>query len=323
MTGAETSRRDRGPLNRGFIYRERLGSVAPGTTVLAYLSRRYPHSPETVWRERIHAGEVLLDGAPVIPEMPLPYGGELAWHRPPWREPPAPMEFGILHADLQVLAVNKPAGLPTLPGGGFLDHTLLALVRRGHPEATPVHRLGRWTSGVVLFARTPEARAHLARAFRLGSADKRYRALASGRPEQSRWEITVPIGPVPHRLLGTVHAANPRGAPARTTVSVLELRGDSFLAEVAIATGKPHQIRIHLAAAGHPLVGDPLYPSGGVPPMGIEALPGDPGYHLHAAAIRVTHPATGQEFEAIAPIPPLLQTQAEREDDPNRPGLAD
>jgi 23S rRNA pseudouridine1911/1915/1917 synthase len=205
---------------------------------------------------------VLLDGVRVIPEMPLVVGANLTWHRPPWREPEAPLEYRVLHRDAQVLAVDKPAGLPTLPGGGFLDHTLLALVRRNDPGATPIHRLGRWTSGVVLFALTPEARTHLARALRLGLADKRYRALASGSPESSRWEIAVPIGPVPHRFLGTVHAVNPRGAPARTTVSVLERRQDSFLAEVAIATGKPHQIRIHLAAAGFPLVGDPLYPAG-------------------------------------------------------------
>jgi 23S rRNA pseudouridine1911/1915/1917 synthase len=95
-------------------------------------------------------------------------------------------------------------------------------------------------------------------------------------------------------------------------VAVLERRQDSFLAEITIATGKPHQIRIHLATAGFPLVGDPLYPAGGVPALGVEALPGDPGYHLHAASIRVPHPASERPFEACAPIPPVLRTESER-----------
>jgi 23S rRNA pseudouridine1911/1915/1917 synthase len=207
-----------------------------------------------------------------------------------------------------VLAVNKPAGLPTLPGANFLNNTLLHLVRTLHPDAAPLHRLGRWTSGLVLFAVGKEVRHDLLRQWSGQQVGKRYRALASGIPESDEMTITVPIGPVPHRFLGSIHAASPLGKPSCSRVKVLELREGSFLCDVRISTGRPHQIRIHLAAAGHPLEGDPLYPAGGVPLPGSCVLPGSPGYHLHSAELRFLHPVTGIETVIESePNDPLLQ----------------
>jgi 23S rRNA pseudouridine1911/1915/1917 synthase len=134
---------------------------------------------------------------------------------------------------------------------------------------------------------------------------KRYRAFAVGIPALDEMAIATPIGPVPHALLGSIHAADPNGKPALSQVTVLERRTDSFLCDVRIATGRPHQIRIHLAAAGHPLVGDPLYAAGGLPLPDTRALPGDPGYHLHAAELSFRHPGTGRE-QVIACEPPTL-----------------
>ena len=136
---------------------------------------------------------------------------------------------------------------------------------------------------------------------------KRYRALASGRAERKRFSVELPIGPVPHAVLGTVHGVSPTGRRAVSDVRVLEERADMFLADVEIETGRPHQIRIHLAGAGHPLVGDPLYPVGGVPAMGTTALPGDPGYLLHAAELRFPHPQTGRLLRLRSEPPPPLR----------------
>ncbi len=293
--------------NRGFDYRERLGADADGVTVVAYLTRRYRHSDEAAWRARAEAGRLRVDGRPVHPDAVLRRGGILVWRRPPWNEPEAPACFAVLYRDDDLLGVAKPSGLPTLPGGGFLESTLLRLVRRRYPEASPLHRLGRGTSGVVLFARTDLARLRLSRSWAAGAVDKRYRALASGDPVWSSRVVTDPIGRVPHPTLGSVHAVAIGGKPSTTRVEVLERRADAFLCDVAIATGRPHQIRIHLAAAGHPLVGDPLYVAGSGPAPDSSAVPGDTGYLLHAAELTFDHPRESRRVTIACAPPPALR----------------
>lgn len=296
--------------NEGFEYRERLGPDAEGEPLLAYLARRYRHSSSPEWRSRIESEQVLLDAKPAHPDTLLRRGQDLLWRRPPWEEPDAPTAFAILFEDEDLLAVEKPAGLPTLPGANFLQSTLLHGVRLHAPDAAPLHRLGRWTSGVVLFSRTRWARVDLTRQWAGREIGKRYRALAGGDPTREEFTITAPIGPVPHPLLGTIHAATPSGRPSSTHVTVLERREDGFLCDVRIRTGRPHQIRIHLAAAGFPLVGDPLYIVGGVPGERARALPGDPGYLLHAAELTFRHPRSAREVSIECAPPPLLRLNA-------------
>lgn len=291
-------------VNRGYDYEERVESRDDGRTLLSYLTDRFRHTIEEAWAARIASGLVRVDGAPARPDTVLRRGQSVLWRRPGWEEPAAPESFAVLHRDGDILAVAKPAGLPTLPGGGFLDNTLLTRVRAFDPSASPLHRLGRWTSGIVLFARNPEASASLASQFARRSVEKRYRALAAGLPESDEFEVSMPIGPVPHPLLGTVHGANPAGRPSRTRVRIVRRKSETFLCDVWIETGRPHQIRIHLAAAGHPLVGDPLYPEGGVPAADTRAVPGDPGYLLHAAEITYRHPRSGTPV-TVSCAPPL------------------
>ncbi|MFC4452658.1 RluA family pseudouridine synthase [Deinococcus sonorensis] len=293
-------------LNGGYTYREQLEPKAQGQTVLSYLSARHRHSSAEVWQARLQAGEVQLDGQPASGGERLQAGQWLVWQRPPWAEPATPQTYQVLHLDDALLAVNKPSGLPTLPGGGFLQHTLLWLVQQDYPHAAPLHRLGRATSGLVLFARSSKAARPMLQAWREHKVQKRYRALASGVVAQDRATITTPIGPVPHPRLGTIHAASPRGKPAHSVAQVLERRADSTLLQVDIQTGRPHQIRIHLASLGHPLVGDPLYGPGGLP-LEQPGLPGDGGYLLHAERLRFRHPLSGAATDLHAPPPPALE----------------
>jgi 23S rRNA pseudouridine1911/1915/1917 synthase len=294
-------------VNEGFEYREAFGPLPEGTTLLDYLSGRYPHSSREEWRSRIESGRVLLDGAPARPEAPARRGGVLLWRRPPWEEPEAPRTFGVLYEDEDILAAAKPAGLPVLPGANYLQATLLHLVRRRRPPASPLHRLGRWTSGVVLFALHREAFSSLSRQWAARRVGKAYRALARGAPSKDEFTVSVPIGPVAHPRLGTVHAASPLGKPAESRVRVLERRVGAFLLDVIISTGRPHQIRIHLAAAGHPLLGDPLYAPGGVILDGSLALPGDPGYLLHARELSFRHPGDGRPMSIACEPPDALR----------------
>jgi len=275
--------------------------------LLDYLERRYVHSSRAEWAGRIERGRLLIDNGSGRPDTILRAGRTLVWNRPPWTEPDAPLEFDVLFVDEELLAVAKPAGLPTLPGAGFLMSTLLHRVRRLFPGAAPLHRLGRWTSGIVLFSRTRAAHTDLGRQWASRTVGKRYRALASGRPTAPRFEIDTPIGPVPHPLLGSIHAASAAGKPAISRVRLLEQRDGAFLCDVRIETGRPHQIRIHLALVGHPLLGDPLYPSGGVPAARCAALPGDSGYNLHAAELSFRHPLSRREVVVGCTPPDVLR----------------
>ncbi len=295
-------------LNQGYAYAETVAGAWRGRSVLAYLSSRHRHSSEDVWKARLGNGEISLNGLRVGPEAILIGGERLVWQRPPWDEPLVPLDYALLHEDECMLAVAKPSGLPTIPAGGFLEHTLLALVRRRDPHATPVHRLGRGTSGIVLFARSPTARSRLTADFRDNRITKVYRALASGRPSGERFAITAPIGPLPHPRLGTIHGACEHGKPSWSEVRVLQRHEDASIVEVRIRTGRPHQIRIHLAAAGHPLVGDPLYPIGGRPRQDCHALPGETGYRLHAERLKLHHPLTDTPLEIWCAPPPDLRT---------------
>ena len=297
-------------MNRGWSYREQVGPEGAGHTVLSYLTATRLHSTEAEWAARIDRGEVEVEGTRVRRDDVLYPGQTVVWNRPPWDEQTVPMHYDVIHEDDSIIVVNKPSGLPTMPAGGFVEHTLLTLVRDKYPEASPLHRLGRGTSGLVLFARNKRAGSSLARAWRDRTVRKTYRALGLGITRTEMFVIDVPIGPVPHPLIGTVQAACEGGRPSHSVAVVLEQRHDQTLFSVEITTGRPHQIRIHMAYAGHPLIGDPLYEAGG----GLKThpgLPGDGGYFLHAEKLQFVHPASGQRMTVSATPPPELQTHAE------------
>jgi 23S rRNA pseudouridine1911/1915/1917 synthase len=289
-------------LNGGYAYSTVISSKCHGQILLSHLASLYTHSTPEAWQQNLNNGEVTLNGITATGSESVACGQTLVWNRPPWIEPDAPQQFEVLFEDTDLLAVNKPCGLPTLPGGGFLENTLLRLVQEQTPNANPVHRLGRGTSGIVLFAKTAQAASKVSADWNTPRIQKLYRTLAQNAAQHDAYEIRTPIGLVAHPRIGFVWAANASGKPAGSSAKVISRSAKTTTFEVSLNSGRPHQIRIHLASIGHPLVGDPLY---GLTeqPLEVPGLPGDGGYFLHAQFLRFHHPITGEQINLEAALP--------------------
>jgi 23S rRNA pseudouridine1911/1915/1917 synthase len=213
-------------------------------------------------------------------------------------EAPPPLDRArLLYADADLVAVDKPAGVPAQPtltsDRGTLPELVAALL--GSP-VTLVHRLDRETSGVTVLARTRAAAAALAEAFRTGAPEKTYFALCARTPSPPEGRLDAPLGKDPARA--GLRRVDPRGDAAATRYRTLRAGPLAALVEASPETGRTHQIRVHLAHLGAPLLGDPRY--GGARRVGEVAIP---RVLLHARRLVVPHPATGARLVLEAPVP--------------------
>lgn len=232
----------------------------------------------------------------------------------PLRATPQDIPLEILHVDEDVIVVDKPPGMVVHPAAGARDGTLVnALLHRfgslegGDPERPGiVHRLDRDTSGVLVVARTRRAHEHLARQFRLRTVEKTYWALARGRVPRDVGEISLPVGRHPTERK-RMSVASRRGREAVTRYRVVERLPGATVLELRPQTGRTHQIRVHLSALGHALVGDRVYgarsASGGRATPAAAVLASCPRQALHASALAFRHPGRGDvvRFEASLP----------------------
>ncbi|MFN3191960.1 MAG: RluA family pseudouridine synthase [Aureliella sp.] len=273
--------------NDGYAYRMQVGDARKGEYLSELLARKYQHSSRKTWLSRIHTGQVVVDEKVAQDDSVIQNGACVVWNRPSWLEPATPKTFTIEFEDDSIIVVGKPSGLPTLPSGGYLQNTLLHLVREQCSSCHPVHRLGTATSGLVLFAKSKKVASQISTGW--VSVTKRYLAIAEGDVGEAEREIRDCIGRIPHPRLGTVYGASAAGKAARTTVRPVERRPGMSLVEATLITGRPHQIRIHMAAIDHPLVGDPMYAAGGSLRCD-PGIPSDGGYFLHAHELVLMHP---------------------------------
>jgi 23S rRNA pseudouridine1911/1915/1917 synthase len=235
------------------------------------------------------AGRTVRTGQRVV--VNLAEGGRAA-------APVAPLERArLLYADADLAAVDKPAGVPAQPtltsDRGTLPELVGALL--GAP-VTLVHRLDRETSGVTVFARTRAAAAALSEAFRDGGPEKTYLALCARAPAPAEGRVDVPLGKDPTRA--GLRRVTPGGDVAATRYRTLRTGAGAALIEASPETGRTHQIRVHLAHLGAPLLGDARY--GGPRRVGEVAVP---RVMLHARALRLVHPVTGAPLLLEAPVP--------------------
>lgn len=243
------------------------------------------------------AGAVLVGGGRAEPSRRLRPGEEVRvrWEGP--RLKPTPFPIPILYEDEAIVVVNKPRGLPVHPSGPTEKPTVVtALLARGplaggHPERPGVvHRLDAQTTGVLVLARTAEAYRSLVRQFKERKVRKEYVAVVEGEVEVEEGVIRGRVGRDPHEPWRM--DVRGLGKEAQTEFAVLARREGRSLLLVRPITGRTHQIRLHLRAIGHPVVGDPLYGRGGSPLL------------LHALRLGFAHPAGGDWREFVALPPP-------------------
>ena len=199
-----------------------------------------------------------------------------------------------LHADAHLLAFDKPTGLPSVPGRGADKQDSLATRALAQwPDARVVHRLDMATSGVIVLARGLEMQRALGAAFADRRVDKRYEAIVDGWPDADSGEIDLPLGADwPNRPRQQVDPV--AGKPSLTRYQVIRREPEQHqsVVELLPVTGRSHQLRVHLASLGHPILGDELY--------GAHTLERTPRLMLHAAKIGFVHPSTGEAVEFVS-----------------------
>lgn len=258
-----------------------------------------------VW---IRAGRVAVGGRPIVEPRHKLWGGETieVVEAPDERAESSAAEnipLQLVYEDDSLLVIDKAAGLVVHPGNGNCRGTLLnALLHHAAqldkvPRAGIVHRLDKDTSGLMVVAKTLEAQTDLVRQLQARTVKRHYQAVARGTLEQGG-TVDAPIGR--HPALRTRMAVVASGRPARTHYRVLESFVGCTLIECALETGRTHQIRVHLTALGHPLVGDPVYGRAiGRVPQG----PRFPRQALHACRLSLTHPETGRAMSWNSALP--------------------
>ena len=284
---------------------------ARGQRLDAWLAGARPDLSRARVQDLIRSGHIRVDGRPAKAALKLTPGLAVSLTIPAPVDTelrPQSIPLAILYEDDDLIALNKPAGLVVHPAAGHADGTLVNALL-AHCPALPgingerrpgiVHRLDRDTSGVLVVAKTEAAMKGLVEAFKSRRLHKEYAAIVWGVPTPAAARVESLIGRSTHDRK-KMSATPATGRPAVTHYETVEAFGSSALLRVRIETGRTHQIRVHLAWRGHPIIGDATY---GRPRRGV--LPGAvPGRQmLHAARLELIHPVTGSALTFTAPLP--------------------
>jgi len=282
-----------------------------------FLKRRIGRLSRTRIQEIIREQISFPDGRRARPSSPVRAGEVIMLRRPAPLEPEVPRHFDVLHEDASVLVIDKPAGLPMHTTAKFWRNTLTALLRERYPneQMEVAHRIDRETSGVLLVARGSEAASFLTQAFARRAVEKTYLALVKGAPpDEGVVDLPMKLLDTPtHVMMGP--AAD--GLPAVTRYRVVRRFAEHALCEARPETGRQHQIRVHMAAIGHPIVGDKLYGAGeqlfmracdeGVTPELLALFDNLARHALHAHRLTFPHPVSRLPVTVESPLPADLR----------------
>ncbi|MFZ1864311.1 MAG: RluA family pseudouridine synthase [Polyangiales bacterium] len=293
--------------------------VAPehaGQRLDRFIQHRIPRLSRTRAQEVVRACAYRADGTRRRASERVRAGETVLLVRPPFEEPNVPLYFDVLYQDEDIVAIDKPAGLPVHPSATYHKNTLTTLLRERFGDAAPqiAHRLDRETSGLLLCGRSRAAERALKLDFENRRVSKRYLAIVRGVMPDDQGRIELPMDRA-REGLHLLMEVTPEGEgyPAVTRYRVIARRQDATLLALAPESGRQHQLRVHLSANGFPIIGDKLYgPEGsqtfldyietGMTDGLLERL----GHHrhaLHAFEIEFNHPANGQAMTLRAPLP--------------------
>lgn len=284
----------------------------------SFLSARLPGVTRSQVQKAIEAGVVRVSGLNRKAGYRLREGEEVVIEgdiKPETsRLEPQDIPLKIIYSDREIIVVEKPSGLVVHPGTGVISGTLANAILYHFPEVASVgrsdrpgivHRLDRDTSGVMVVARSARAFISLIAQFKKRLTGKTYLALVWGRFSTSEGKFDWPIGR--HVSLGwkvSTHSRNPKRA--ETFFQVLRVFAETSFLEIKPVTGRTHQIRVHLAASGHPVVGDPIYGR-----KNEEKI--SPRLFLHANILSIIHPSSGERMEFGSPLPSELEAVLARQ----------
>jgi 23S rRNA pseudouridine1911/1915/1917 synthase len=283
---------------------------AAGERLDRWLAARIPGVSRARVQALIADDHVRVDGVVCKPSHRLSPGERIDVEvppAPPEELEPEPIALGVVYEDDEVLVVDKPAGLVVHPGAGHARGTLAAAVLAHAPGTAGVggprrpgvvHRLDKDTSGLLVVAKTARAYESLTAQLAARTVRRVYLAVVHGRLEPAAGVIDRPIGRDPHDRTRMAVRPPGQGRRAVTEFRVLERLGEFTAVEARLQTGRTHQIRVHLASLGYPVVGDPAY--GGRRRRPVEPFQ---GLALHATALAFVHPATGRRMEFSSPVP--------------------
>ncbi|MEN3363234.1 MAG: tRNA pseudouridine32 synthase / rRNA pseudouridine746 synthase, partial [Burkholderiales bacterium] len=260
--------------------------------MLAFLLERFPDVEPATWMSRMSRGEVVdASGTRIGPDTAYQRGACIFYYRELEGETPIPFAENILYQDEQILVADKPHFLPVIPSGRFLHETLLVRLKKktGLEHLTPIHRIDRETAGVVVFSHDPATRGDYQSLFQKREVNKVYEALA-GSLRGAQFPITYKSRMVEGKKFFLMEESE--GMPnSETRIELIEDMGDVSLYRLHPVTGRKHQLRVHLAALGIPIVNDAFYPD--IQPCKADdvSLP----LKLLARSIAFRDPVTGQD----------------------------
>ena len=287
-------------------------TAGAGRRLDQYLSECEPELTRSYLQKLIRDGSVLLEGRPAKAGVKLSQGMKIELTLPEAKELeilPEDLPLDILYEDRDVILVNKPKGMVVHPSAGHHTGTLVnALLFHCQGELSGingilrpgiVHRIDKDTTGVLIACKNDRAHNALAGQLKEHTITRRYRALVCGNLKEDEGTVDAPIGrhPVERKKMAVVRSG---GKQAVTRYRVLERFGAYTYIECRLETGRTHQIRVHMASIGHPLLGDEVY-GRGKNPFHLE------GQTLHAMVLGFVHPSTGEYMEFEAPLPEYFE----------------